>query len=122
MSWDVRIDYPPCPTCGHERPVELDHDNYTHNCNEMLRVALRATGTLLDRLGDRHLYALDGKLCAEIGLELKAATDWWRDHLEELRELNPENGWGDADSALVFWACIADACIAHPRAKLSLWG
>jgi hypothetical protein len=32
--------------------------------------------------------------------------------------MNPENGWGDLDSWMVFLRKIVDACDAAPRARL----
>ncbi len=51
---------------------------------------------------------------------LADAVQWGREHIEELRLLNPANGWGDADTAVEYMAAIADAAEQHPRATLGI--
>jgi hypothetical protein len=120
MSWDASVEYPPCSACGRTGDWH-EIGNYTHNCNSMMRKALDATGQL-EPLGDDHLYALNGLPCVEIGPILDKAMNWWQEHADEMVELNPSNGWGDADSAYNFWRRVATACVEHPKARLRMHG
>ena len=44
------------------------------------------------------------------------AMTYWRGHEEELAALNPENGWGDSESAYVFLGNIREQALEHPKA------
>jgi hypothetical protein len=118
MGWDccVEID------SGNENMLTGDDRNYTHNCNEMMRVSLDAIGEL-EPLGERHLYALDGKSCAEIGPILQKAMDWWRKQPSSvMAAYEPSNGWGNQKSAYDFWLWVAEQCLDHPLGTLRLSG
>lgn len=65
-----------------------------------------------------RLADLAGKECAAIAPLFAAAVKWGIDHLDELRELNPDNGWGNAEGAVTYLWDIQRMCEAHPKATL----
>lgn len=122
MSWNASIALSPCEHCGRSGYQELDIDNYTHNCNSMMRRAMESVGTL-NSLGDRHLYGLDQMSCAAAAGLLCPAIAWWRSQPDDaMEDLEPTNGWGSAETALMFWGGIADACARHPQGTLEMGG
>jgi hypothetical protein len=62
------------------------------------------------------LRDLDGAQASDLIPLLAAAVAWGFDHLDDLRERNPENGWGNAEGAITYLLDIKQACEAHPRA------
>jgi hypothetical protein len=66
------------------------------------------------------LLDLQGKPADQIAPLLRAAVDWGIEHLDELREMNPENGWGDAEGAVTYLWDIQRMCEQHPRATLRI--
>lgn len=67
-----------------------------------------------------HLCLADlaNKRMADIAPVLHAAVEWGVDHMEELREMNPGNGWGNAEGAITYLWDIARLCEQHPDATL----
>lgn len=64
------------------------------------------------------LRDLDGKTASELAPVLKAAVEWGLDHIDELRELNPGNGWGNAEGAVTYLWDIQRMCERHPEGRL----
>jgi hypothetical protein len=64
------------------------------------------------------LADLDGKDCEYLAPALAAAVKWGIEHLAELQELNPDNGWGNAEGAITYLWDIQRLCEAHPAATL----
>src|ERR1051326_7095509 len=62
-----------------------------------------------------HLADLAGKRMGDIAPVLHAAVEWGVEHVAELRELNPENGWGNAEGAITFLWDIARFCDQYPN-------
>lgn len=86
MSWDVWLE-------GEFDGQTIDlveSVNYTHNCNGMIR----------DNGMPEWPYSLDGMPSDEFCTKLKDTIASMMGNLAELREQNPENGWGDVDSLL----------------------
>lgn len=103
MSWDASIEHP--DESEFEFEFESESWNYTHNCNQMMRNALEAIGEL-EKLGERHLYNLDGISVAEVVRIFEPALLWWRGHCKLQAKHNAPNGWGDEPSAYRFWRVI----------------
>jgi hypothetical protein len=59
-----------------------------------------------------------GQRAADLVPLLVAAVAWGFEHLDDLRDDNPENGWGNAEGALTYLLDIKDACAAHPTGIL----
>jgi hypothetical protein len=36
--------------------------------------------------------------------------------------MEPDNGWGHADTAYNFWHWVMQQCLAHPLGTLRMWG
>ncbi len=68
-----------------------------------------------------RLRDLQGALMADLVPLLTAAVEWGVEHIDELRELNPENGWGNAEGAVTFLWDIQRLCEANPDATLEIW-
>lgn len=77
-------------------------------------------GTLSREASRLYLRDLNDRPCEELIELLRAAVAWGIEHIEELRELEPDNGWGDAEGAITYLWDIQRACEAHPKGKLCL--
>lgn len=66
--------------------------NYTHNVTDMW-IMLGCYDAL---------YNSDGKKAKEVLSEIRIAVLTGPTRIKELRRLNPANGWGDADRALLW--------------------
>lgn len=66
------------------------------------------------------LRDLAGHSARELVPLLEAAVAWGFEHLNDLREDNPSNGWGSAEGALTYLLDIKNACEAHPIGVLSV--
>ena len=51
---------------------------------------------------------------------IDAAMIYMREHMDEMRALNPPNGWGDADGALRFLGKIREETLKHPKAVVGV--
>lgn len=135
MSYDVAVDL---PDGGHVEPyfgdthpafttdgmagnVRLTPDgyrrcgNYTSNVSPMWArclTAVQGTGE------DVCLADLEGKTCGDILPHLVAAVEWGAEHIDELRDLNPPNGWGNAEGAVTFLWDIQRICEANINGTL----
>jgi post-segregation antitoxin (ccd killing protein) len=74
------------------------------------------------QVNDNKLYLrdLENKTGAELASLLKEAIEWAVEHLDELREMNPSNGWGNAEGAVTYLWDIQRMCEMHPKARLYL--
>lgn len=94
-------------------PVTVFDSNITHNLTEMA-----------DKVG--LYYAL--WYPEEIGFEkagdliwvLKTGLHNLRKNPEQMKKLNPKNGWGNYDSFVCFVDDYLRACQKHPNAKIGI--
>lgn len=108
MSWDFAIC---CPHCDSDLEEDL---NYTYNVSPMYFTAFAevAKGSPFEEKGIR---GLDGATGEAVVPHLKAALDYFRAHAEQLREMNPPNGWGDYGGARMVLDRLHDWALAHPQ-------
>lgn len=66
------------------------------------------------------LRDLEGKTGEELAPLMARAVEWGIEHLAELHESDPSNGWGDADGAVTFLWDIQRMCERHPKARLHI--
>lgn len=66
------------------------------------------------------LRDLAGQRCGDLADLLKAAVEWGVEHIDELREANPANGWGNAEGAVTFLWDIQRLCEQEPNAVLGI--
>lgn len=66
------------------------------------------------------LRDLHGQLCDQLAPLLAAAVEWGVEHLDELHEMDPDNGWGDADGAVTYLWDIQRMCEMHPKGRLEI--
>lgn len=90
--------------------VEVWRGNYTHNVTPMWRLA----GVY------QALYWSDGERAGTLVPVLSRGCRAMRDNIAAYRALNPSNGWGDADRALVFLGRVTAACKRHPKAEVRI--
>lgn len=86
--------------------------NYTHNVTPMW-----------ERLGCYNaLYKSDGKRAKNIRPYIEHALILADSEttMSHLREMNPKNGWGDADRAVKWLVQVYIACVQHPNAKVRI--
>lgn len=110
-----------CLTAAAERHAEA---------HEWMGDDVRALLARAPHLADRYdvadysdrlcLRDLAGKRFDTIGPVLAEAVTWGVDHLDELRELDPGNGWGNAIGAIQYLASIEAFARAYPLAVLSI--
>ena len=100
--------------------------NYTSNVSPMWARCL--TAALQDVPQAKHYAHDDGKrLCLAdlagqkgwvIAPVLQRAVEWGVEHIDELRKMNPSNGWGNAEGAITYLWDIQRMCEAHPDGTL----
>jgi hypothetical protein len=106
MSYDIWMEI----DTGGEHPASVcESSNMTSNVSPMWAKALGFP--LADLDGVRGYKALP---------DLRRAIAHMEDHPTAYRELNPENGWGDTESALKFLREILAMCVAHPMAQIRI--
>ena len=111
MSYDIWLEI---DTGGKERAQVAEVGNYTSNVGEMWGRALdHARVTQRTSLRDLHGWSAS----KAIPILIKAVT-WFEENMEEMQELNPPNGWGDARGALSYLRTLLDECRAHPKAEI----
>lgn len=104
MSYDIGMEV----DTGARYPSSVgEWYNYTYNVSPMLRLAFGS------EKGIKLIAGMEGKLAAPL---LAEAIGYFREHMDEMRSLNPNNGWGDADSALAFLENIRTQAERHPKA------
>lgn len=79
------------------------------------------TGTRTVRTDRLCLRDLAGARAGDIAPIFEAAVEWGVEHIDELREMNPENGWGDAEGAVTYLWDIQRMCERHPNGYLHIW-
>ena len=111
MSWDVSVRI----NTGNGKFLESGSFNQTYNVSQMFRRAFTETDGDLFELRDLH-----GMICKNIVWSLNNAVKYMQEHSEEMRKLNPSNGWGNYEGALEFLAAIHELCLEHPLAVVNV--
>ena len=93
-------------TGGPDPATVWDGWNYTHNVNPMWWAALPS--------GESLGGFLEGKTVSETLPDLRAAHAVMAEDPGRFRAMNPENGWGDYDTALEALRAVIEAADAHP--------
>lgn len=107
MSFDIGM----AVDTGGEWPASVgEWHNYTYNVSPMF---FRAFG----EGGIRKLHGMTGEEAAPL---ISTAMEYFREHADELRAINPANGWGDYDGALRFLGMILDEAQEHPKALVGV--
>lgn len=90
----------------HDWAVTLDElGNYTSNVSGMWWRALEAV------TGDgMRLQDTQGWTCERAAPVLTLAVVWMGEHADELRRLEPDNGWGDYEGAVEYMRSVAEKC------------
>jgi hypothetical protein len=118
MSYDT---YMVIDTGGEYPATVKEIGNMTSNVSPMWSLALQAAGCKPEQEGHRFLLSkLEGWSGADAipVLEKAVAHIYDAANYETYAALNPENGWGDVDSARRYLRNILEACREHPKAKL----
>ena len=89
--------------------LSFEIGNYTYNCAGMFY-----QGT------DTGLNQLDGMKASEAYPILKQRFEYMRDNPEEMRQYEPDNGWGNYEGFLDFIGRITVACRKNPNATLDV--
>jgi hypothetical protein len=105
MSLDI---WARCPVCNTSAG---DGHNITHNVVPMWK----ACGIY------EALYKSEGRNCGEVADELEHGVMVFVSRIEEMRELNPENGWGDADRALSWLRAVIRDFREHDKCVVHIW-
>ena len=108
MSYDIGMEV----DTGARYPASVgEWHNYTYNVSQMFRLAF------FGDTGINQLHGMTGKVAAPL---INKAMTYMREHMDEMRELNPDNGWGNADGALEFLAKIHERALEHPKAVVGV--
>lgn len=115
MSWSTSLEI----DTGNEELAEVGsyEDNCTFNLSPMFFHAFRTVGA-----GDEGFRGLTGKACSEIAELLPSVIAQLKNHPEIYKPMNPENGWGDYNGAIVFLERLLAASRNHPKAQLGVSG
>jgi hypothetical protein len=101
--------------------------NYTSNVSAMWSKCLTAALVQLpdsplwdwaEKDASLRLGALADLPCRDLVDVLRLAVEWGVEHIDELREDNPENGWGNAEGAVTYLWDIQRFCEANPNCDL----
>lgn len=107
MSLDIYLN---CPCCN----CELYSDNITHNL-----------GKMADAAGIYQYLWRPDELGVEMASELIAPLEIGLAKLiedpEKYSEYNDPKGWGLYEHFVTFVRGYLDACVKHPKAKVSVW-
>jgi hypothetical protein len=110
MSYDVGMEV----DTGAEYPQGVgEWHNYTYNVSPMF-------GAAFAQFGESGLRVLHGKAGEEAAPMIFAAMTYMREHMDEMRALNPPNGWGDADGAFAFLGGVLAQAHKHPKAVVGV--
>jgi len=108
MGWDITLECTTCRCPIHGR-YEEDVDNYTSNVAPMFYAAKPISIST-----DSIIRHLDNKLASSIIWILEIMIKYMMENSEEMKKLNPKNGWGDYYGALNFLNNILIKCHEHP--------
>lgn len=89
--------------------------NYTYNVCPILVKCLGYAGKQVSTLRE-----LDGTVCNDLIPVLKEAVDKGIENLVGLKKLDPPNGWGNAEGAIVFLWDILRMCEKYPKCTLRI--
>jgi hypothetical protein len=123
VSYDIDLRYLPgnkCQTCGHQQEEEevfIRNSSPTYNIAPMIRRADAIAGG-----SGCSFEAIDGKAGADAArwFELMLAT--FSANADELRTLEPENGWGSFAGMVEVFEEYIRLSKEHPRAVWSQCG
>lgn len=126
MSYDTSI----LIDTGGEHPATVeDIGNMTRNVGAMYRAVLPGPypggglydGTLeIDRPPTGGITALSGLPASEVAEHLEGAVARFVEQEEELRKLEPSNGWGTYEGALSYLRDCLEACRRHPLGTFAI--
>lgn len=85
--------------------------NYTYNVAEMFYAANNNGGI-------KAINGMPGRSALHV---LFFMIEYMAENRTAMLELNPENGWGDYDGAMMFLFKTAMACAAHPEKTVEVY-
>lgn len=119
MSYDIGMTI----DAGGPEPITAQESiNMTGNLSPMWHRAMKFANGIEDGPfrgrpdGGWGLRWLDGRTGQEAIPKLEAAACWMADNAEELKKLNPANGWGDFDAAILYVRQLIEMAKRAPKA------
>jgi hypothetical protein len=100
MSYDVSVKYP---------AVTSEGFNYTYNCSPMFYDVM-----------PEGINGLQGLTAQEAIERITDALRKLEADPKKYKAMNPANGWGSYEGAMMFLQDIRSACMRHPDGKLSV--
>jgi hypothetical protein len=91
--------------------VRLFDENITHNLAPMWSEA-----GVYDAL-----YNSKGKKASEIIDVLHQGLIDMENYPDKYKKMNPDNGWGDYDQALIFLRFLCESCKDYPNSIVNVW-
>ena len=110
MGVDLYLRETPCETCGHQR--EDFEINYTYNAAPMWYRIYP---------DDHHMVDIDGMTGEEAYPKLVFAREFMEKNKDELKNLEPPNGWGSYQGFYDFITKCIQACIDNPKLIWEAW-
>ena len=104
MSYDISLYI----NTGIEERKVVEVGNYTYNC----------CGMFTDASAGTAISDLDGEECWKIEPMLASAVENLQKNPNKYRAMNPENGWGDYDSFLLYVEKLLRECRQNPKCKI----
>lgn len=108
MSWDIDL---VIDTGGKELGIVSTIGNMTSNVNKMYCKAFDNEDGL-DTLNDMQ--------CSEAIKRVSIAIIHMIKYKDELMLMNPKNGWGNYDGALLYLCDLFEGCIKNPLCKIRI--
>jgi len=109
MSYSIYL-IDPADACN-----QYDVGNYTSNVSPMWSHALAQSGATARLLSD-----LDNTLAKEVGPILSQAICHMAVHPEQYEHMEPDNGWGSFDGALLFLVRFHKRCRQYPEYRVMM--
>ena len=110
MGLDLYLKKDPCKTCGHQE--KGFSARYTYNASPIWHAIYP---------DDDGMVQIDGMSGAGAIYKLEYAMNYMVHHEEELRKLEPSNGWGSFIGFYQFLAECRNACLAYPDCIWMSW-
>ena len=93
------------------KPTDVFQWNITHNLGKMAREA-----GIYEALWRPEEIGIE--YARQLILPLTKGLEVLKNHPEDLRKFNPENGWGTYEGLVKFVEKYLEACIVHPDAEV----
>jgi hypothetical protein len=107
MSYDIYLEV----DGGGREPIEVYWSNYTSNVAPMWRRAMPDTD---------GVAGLHGMAATDVVPLLERGIAYFNENQADLDAMNPENGWGDREGAVLELVNLLSACRDYPKTTIRI--